>query len=88
MSASKVRSLSTLLVVVATVAVPLNGVAADFVYIEASAGSLVGSHQAYEANAPSTQYGRSISRFSPSIGLGVRFTPWIALEEEYDGGEA
>jgi len=80
-----VKSLFWPSVVLAIAAVPLSGVAADFVYVEASAGILMGSYQAYEANAPSTQYGRSISRFSPSIGLGIRFTPWIALEEEYDG---
>jgi hypothetical protein len=79
------KPLFSLSVILAMVAAPLDGDGADFVYLKASAGSLMGSYQAYEANAPSSQYGRSISRFSPSIGIGVRFAPWIALEEEYDG---
>jgi len=83
-----VKPLLSPLLFIAMVVAPLHGFAADFVYVEASAGSLVGSYQAYETNAPSIQYGRSINRFSPSIGIGVRFTPWIALEEAYEGDGA
>ena len=89
-------SLSFLLTVAAA---PLNGAVPDFVYIDISAGNLMGRYQAYEPspsspNPPSYrysgagalyyQYGRNISRLSPSFGIGIRFAPWIALEEEYD----
>jgi hypothetical protein len=83
-TANAVRSLFSISVIWAGVAAPTKGVAADIVYFEASEGYLAGQYQAYEANAPSTQYGRSFSRSSPSIGIGIRLTPWIAVEEEYD----
>jgi hypothetical protein len=84
-TANAVGYLFSISVIWAIVAAPSKGVAADGAYFEASEGCLAGQYQAYDANAPSTQYGRSFSRSSPSVGIGVRLTPWIALEEEYDG---
>jgi hypothetical protein len=83
-AATRGKSHLWLLASVALVAAPLKGIAADSVYFEASAGGLVGDYQAYEASGPFIQYGRSISRFSPSVGMGIQLTRWIALEGEYD----
>jgi|GEM_PF-4769498 len=83
-AADSVKSFFSLAILLALADAPLKAVAADSVYLEASSGSLVGYYQAYEVNPPSTQYGRRISGFSPSLGIGIRFTPWIAIEEEYD----
>lgn len=81
----RVESLYLPLAYLAILAAPLVGVAAEPVYLETSAGGLTGAYQAYEANTPVSQYGRSISRFSPSAGIGLQLKPWIALEGEYDG---
>jgi hypothetical protein len=83
-TANAVGSLFSMSVFLVFVAAEPNGAAADVVYFEASEGFLAGQYQAYEPNPPSAQYGRSFSRSSPSIGIGIRLTPWIAVEEEYD----
>jgi hypothetical protein len=79
-----VKSYLSLLICIGMVAMSFSGFAADLFYVETSEGVLMGRYQAREAVGPSTQYESNISRASPSLGIGIRLTPWIALEEEYD----
>lgn len=55
----------------------------DALYLETSAGVIIGHFDAYHGGSPTTRSEHSLSGFSPAIKIGYRLTPHLAVEGEF-----